>query len=261
MSIHISATHAEHAEPQTGDLLVNVLEAHGGRENWDRVTGLTAKLSLGGPFWGARGWPDVYANQTVELDAHREHITFTPFTGPGRRSVLDVDPERVVIEDDGDIVEQRSTPRGGFPLPFDDYATPWDAIQVAYFTSAAVWNYLTAPFVFIAPGVETREIEPWREEDGEVWRRLAVTFPATIANHNAEQVFYYDDQFMQRRMDYSPDVTGSPPVAHYTHDPETFDGFVFPTRRRVLLHDAEGRADQSFAPITVDVAKVTVHRA
>jgi len=58
-------------------------------------------------------------------------------------------------------------------------------------------------------------------------------FPERIANHNAEQVFYYDEPFMQRRMDYSPDVTGSPPVAHYTHDPKTFDGFVFPTRRLV----------------------------
>jgi hypothetical protein len=152
---------------------------------------------------------------------------------------------------------ESTAPRGGFPLPFDDYTTPWDAIQVAYFTSAAVWNYLTAPFVFVAPGVQAREIEPW-QEDGQTWRRLAVTFPDTIANHNAEQVFYYDEQLMQRRMDYSPDVTGSPPVAHYTHDPKTFDGFVFPTRRRVLLHDAEGRADQSFAPITVDVRTVTV---
>jgi hypothetical protein len=111
--------------------------------------------------------------------------------------------------------------------------------------------------VFVAPGVQAREIEPW-QEDGQTWRRLAVTFPDAIANHNPDQVFYYDEQLMQRRMDYSPDVTGSPPVAHYTHDPKTFDGFVFPTRRRVLLHDAEGRADQSFAPITVDVRTVTV---
>jgi len=47
-----------------------------------------------------------------------------------------------------------------------------------------MWNYLTEPFVFTYPGVETREIEPWRE-DGETWRRLTVTFPETIANHNA----------------------------------------------------------------------------
>jgi uncharacterized protein (DUF1330 family) len=71
-----------------------------------------------------------------------------------------------------------------------------------------------------------------------------VTFPKTIANHNVEQVFYYDDAFMQRRMDYSPDVTGRPPVAHYTHDHKTFDGFVFPTRRLVHLHDASGVANQ-----------------
>jgi hypothetical protein len=88
----------------------------------------------------------------------------------------------------------------------------------------------------------------------------ATTFPKTIAYHNADQVFYYDDAFMQRRMDYSPDVTGKPPVAHYTHDYKTFDGFLFATRRRVLLHDANGIADQDFAPITMDVTDVQVAR-
>ena len=87
-----------------------------------------------------------------------------------------------------------------------------------------------------------------------------MTFPKTVANHNANQLFYYDDAFMQRRMDYSPDVTGNPPVAHYAYDHKTFDGFVFPTRRRVLLHDADGVANQAFAPITVDVSDVSVDR-
>jgi hypothetical protein len=243
-------------EQATGQLLAGVLEAHGGLENWRTATKLTARLSLGGPFWEARGWPDVYADQTVTLDPHREHITFAPFTAADRMSVLDVDPERVAIRTTaGDLIEERPAPRESFPLPFDDFTTPWDAIQVAYFTSAATWNYLTAPFIFTYPGVEAREIEPW-QEDGETWRRLAVTFPATIANHNAEQVFYYDEQFMQRRMDYSPYVTGSPPIAHYTHDPKTFDGFVFPTRRRVHLHDGDGVADQGFAPITIDIDHV-----
>jgi hypothetical protein len=87
-----------------------------------------------------------------------------------------------------------------------------------------------------------------------------VTFPDTNANHNAEQVFYYDEQFMQRRMDYSPDVTGNPPIAQYTFDYETFDGFVFPTRRLVHRHDANGVADQSVAVITVDVRSVAIER-
>jgi hypothetical protein len=65
---------------------------------------------------------------------------------------------------------------------------------------------------------------------------------------------------MQRRMDYSPDVTGRSPVAHYTYDPKTFDGFVFPTRRLIHLHDADGVANHEFAPITLSVAAVTVDR-
>ncbi len=241
-------------------LLTMVLDAHGGLQNWARTTKLTAQMSLGGPFWGARGWPGVYSNQTVTIDPHHEHVTFAPFTAPDRMSVLDVGPERVMITTlDGRVVEERVNPRQSFPTTFVDISTPWDAIQVAYFTSAAVWNYLTAPFVFTQPGFETREIAPWTE-DGQTWRRLAVTCPKTNANHNAEQVFYYDDAFMQRRMDYSPDVTGNPPIAHYTHDYQTFDGFLFPTRRLVYLHDASGVANKEFAPITIDVSAVTVDR-
>jgi hypothetical protein len=238
------------------ELLRSVLDAHGGAHRWAQATRITARMSLGGPFWAARGWPDVFSDETVTLDPHREEITFTPFTALNRSSSFVVGPERVSIHRvEGDLVEERLAPRESFPA-FSDTAR-WDAIQLAYFTSAAVWNYLATPFVFTHPGVVVREIAPWTENT-QTWRRLAVTFPTSIANHNANQVFYYDDTFMQRRVDYSPDVTGRPPVAHYTHDPKEFDGFVFPTRRRVHLHDADGIADQSFAPITIDIASVAV---
>jgi hypothetical protein len=175
--------------------------------------------------------------------------------------VLDVGPERVVITNgEGRIVEERLNPRASFPTGFVDASTPWDAIQVAYFTSAAVWNYLTVPFAFALPGVVTHETDPWRE-GAQTWRRLAVHFPGAHANHNADQVFYYDDAFMLRRMDYSPDVTGNPPVAHYTFDQKTFDDFVFPTRRRVMLHDAIGIANPDFVPITIDITGISVRRA
>jgi hypothetical protein len=73
-------------------LLAAVLNAHGGMHRWNRVTQITARMSLGGMFWGARGWPGVYCFQTVTLDPHREHITFAPFTALDRVSVLDVAP-------------------------------------------------------------------------------------------------------------------------------------------------------------------------
>ena len=241
-------------------LLSAVLEAHGGLDNWEETTCITAQMSLGGPFWEARGWPGVYADQTVTLDPHRQHITFTPFPHAGHVSVLDVEPERIRITDlNGKTIEERAHPRDSFPANFNEHTTRWDAIQLAYFTSAAVWNYLTAPFVFTLPGVEAHEIAPWTEST-QIWRRLAVTFPTTLATHNAEQVFYFDREFMQRRMDYSPDVTGNPPIAQYAYDHKPFDGFVFPTQCRVHRHDANGAAHLQSAAITLSIAHIRVDR-
>src|SRR5713226_8863278 len=56
-------------------LLATVLTAHGGLDRWSGVKTLTVRLSLGGPFWGAKGWPDLLIDETIELDARREHLS------------------------------------------------------------------------------------------------------------------------------------------------------------------------------------------
>ena len=56
-------------------LLSEVLDAHGGLQNWAKVTEITTHMSLGGPFWAARGWPGIYTNQTVTVDPHRERVS------------------------------------------------------------------------------------------------------------------------------------------------------------------------------------------
>ena len=239
------------------DLLASVLDAHGGVERWARVHALTARLSIGGPFWGRKGWPEIFGAQTtLKLDARREHIVVTPFNGVGRRSVFDVDPERVAVHtDEGVAVERRDDPRASFAGY--EVTTPWDALQVAYFISYACWNYLAAPFLFTYPGVETRELEPW-PEDGEAWRRLHVTFPRSIATHSTEQVFYYGADFMQRRMDYAVEVNGDVLVAQYQYTPKNFRGLVFPTQRRVHRRTPDGTADQSQTSITLDITDIAV---
>jgi hypothetical protein len=239
------------------ELLAHVLDAHGGRARWASVSSITVKVELGGPFWGMRGWPDAGLKLTLTLDARREHTTIASFPGPSQIAVFDVDPEQLLIQtSDGKVIEERYDPRSSFP-PFDPATTKWDAMQIAYFCSVASWNYFTQPFSLTYSGVEVREIEPWHEAD-KTWRRLAVTFPPNNANHSPDQVFYYDTNFMQRRMDYAVDVAGNAPIAHYTHDPKTFDGFVFPTRRRACIRDADGIADQRLAIITLDIASVRV---
>ena len=226
-------------------------------DRWDRVHALTARLSIGGPFWARNGWADIFGDQTtLELEAHRQHIVVRPFNGVDRRSVFDVNPERVVVyTSDGTAVERRDAPRASFAGYH--VTTPWDALQVGYFISYACWNYLTAPFLFSYLGVETRELEPW-QENGETWRRLHVTFPRSIATHSTEQVFYYDDDFMQRRMDYAVVINGGVLVAQYQYEPESFQGLVFPTQRRVHRRGPDGTADQSQTSITLDISHIAV---
>jgi hypothetical protein len=155
------------------DLLASVLDAHGGVDRWAGVHALTARLSIGGPFWSRKGWPEIFGDQTtLELDARREHIVMTLFNGVGRRSVFDVDPERVVVHtDDGVAVERRDDPRASFAGY--EVTTPWAALQVAYFISYACWNYLTAPFLFTYPGVQTRELEPFSSPSISTCRRTS----------------------------------------------------------------------------------------
>src|SRR5437870_374013 len=89
--------------------------------------------------------------------------------------------ERITIQSTGGhLVEQRADPRASFAGY--DRSTRWDAVQVAYFSSYALWNYLTTPFLFTYPGVQAHEIDPWQEE-GQTWRWLHVTFPTTHDPH------------------------------------------------------------------------------
>jgi hypothetical protein len=239
------------------ELLTSVLDAHGGLDRWARVNTITARLSIGGPFWARKGWPEIFGDETtLEFDAHRQHIVVTPFNGVEQYSVFDVNPERIVVyTSDGIAVDRRDDPRASFAGY--EVTTPWDALQVGYFISYAAWNYLTAPFLFTYPGVETQELEPW-QEDGETWRRLHVTFPQSIATHSTEQVFYYGTDFMQRRMDYAVEINGDVLVAQYQYEPKIFEGLVLPTQRRVHRRSPDGTADQSQTSITLDIGDIAI---
>jgi hypothetical protein len=237
-------------------LLAQVLDAHGGLDRWSEIQTLTVRALTGGPVWAAKGWPDIYLDETIELDAHRQHVVVSPFPTAGQSLVLDVDPERVVVQGaDGAVIERRDHPRASF-AGFDANS-PWDAVQLGYVHSYSVWNYLTAPFLFTYPGVQAREIEPW-SENGQTWRRLQVTFPPSIATHNSDQVFYYDTDGMLRRTDYAPEVGGGAPLAQYTDEPKTFGGVVFVTRRRAFRRNDDGTVNKSLTAISVDFDDITV---
>jgi hypothetical protein len=98
------------------DLLSRVLDAHGGLERWSAVNTLTTRLSVGGPFWVRRGFPDAFLEETLEIDARREHAVFTPWIAPDQSLTFDVAPERVTLQAaDGQTVDSRTDPRSSYP--------------------------------------------------------------------------------------------------------------------------------------------------
>jgi hypothetical protein len=241
-------------EPNMNDLLDFVLDAHGGHERWSGVSGLTAKLAVGGPFWGQLGFPNAFLDETLTIDTRRQHAVFTPWTAPGQSLTFDTDPERVVLQTaDGQTIDSRTSPRSSYTG--HDPHSPWDALQVGYFLSYGLWNYLTTPFLLAYPGVQTREITRWQEND-QTWRRLHATFPASITTHSAEQVFYFGDDGLLRRLDYTVEADGGR-AAHYTEGYKTFDGLAFPTRRQVHRRNPDGTPDRSLTAITLDIHDIT----
>ncbi len=83
-------------------------------------------------------------------------------------------------------------------------------------------------------------------------------FPKEIATHNPVQLFYYDLDCLQRRMDYVTEILGSSLVAHYTSAHRTFGGVVIPTRRRVFRRNQDGTSNLNVPSITIDIADVDV---
>ncbi|MEU4096221.1 hypothetical protein [Streptomyces sp. NPDC026673] len=237
------------------DLIDHVLRAHGGRGRWSEIDSLNAEVSFGGPFWSLRGFAERPFGSRLTVDTRRERIRFAPWPNPEGGLTFDADEDAVELRSpDGEILERRTGVRSGYTGY--DLSSPWDSAQVGYFIGYAMWNYLTTPFLFTRPGVESREVASW-SEGGEVWRRLQVTFPRDVATHCAEQTFYFAEDGMLCRLDYHVDVNMGVSVAHYVGDYRDFDGIVFPTRRRVHRRNPDNTASENCS-IEIDVREVRV---
>ena len=228
------------------------IDAHGGFERWRRFEHVSVHLRNGGVLWTLKQQQDFLADVNVRVALRREWTSHSPFLKPDLRTSFE--PHRVAIETtDGRVVEERHQPRDSFAGHAVD--TPWDRLQLAYFTGYAMWTYLTTPFLFAMDGVAAEELEPW-PENGELWRRLKVTFPRSIATHSTVQTFYFGSDGLLRRHDYDADVLGGIPAAHYVHDYQEFSGILVPTRRRVFGRGPDGTPAPEPLIVAIDLSEV-----
>jgi hypothetical protein len=105
------------------------------------------------------------------------------------------------------------------------------------------------------PGVQTEEISPL-EQNGVNWRGLQVTLPEGLASHSSVQKFYFGEDFLLRRQDYTLDIAGGCSVAHYVFNCARFDGLVVPTKRRAYLCDDGYRVLHDRLLIALDLSEI-----
>lgn len=238
------------------ELLAEILEAHGGLEQWNEYGRVEATIVSGGGLFPLKGVPQDSRSRRMTVWLHEERSSVFPYGAPDQRTMFT--PERVAIEKlDGTLVAERRAPRDSFAG--HQMNTPWDALQRAYFNGYALWTYLTTPFLLASDGVRVEETESWRES-AETWRVLRAYFPGSIETHNLVQDFYFGEDFLLRRHDYSVNIAGGFSAAQMTSDYVTADGIRLPTKRRAYTRGPDRRPILDMLMVSIDIGEVAFTR-
>lgn len=220
------------------DLVDKAIAAHGGLDRFRSLGEISVRMRCGGSAFAIRFQRGAFARVEASVTTGEPRTVLYSYPEPGKRGVFEPDAVRIESED-GAVIEQRDDPRAAF-RGFR-HNLWWDKLDLLHFGGYALWNYIATPFVFARPGFELTELDPW-EENGERWRRLRVRFPDDVPTHSPEQDFYFDDQGLLRRLDYTAEVFGGwAKAAHYCGEHRDFEGLVVPTRRKVLPRKRNNR--------------------
>jgi hypothetical protein len=131
-------------------LLANVLDAHGGLNQWNKYQRVEAAIVTGGGFFALKGMLQDSTPRRMSVWLHEERSSVLPFGAPDQRTMFTAD--RVAIEKlDGSVVAERRAPKDSFAG--HQMSTPWDPLHRAYFNGEALWTYLTTPFLLAMDGV------------------------------------------------------------------------------------------------------------
>jgi hypothetical protein len=122
-----------------------------------------------------------------------------------------------------------------------------------------MWSYLTVPFSLALAGTKVREIQPMLE-NGETWEGLEVFMPEDVATHSRVQKFYFGNDFLLRRQDYTLDVAGGANVANYATDIVEVQGIRLPSKRRAYMCDRNYRPLKDRLLIWIDLTNLTFAR-
>ncbi|MCI0431427.1 MAG: hypothetical protein L0210_12930 [Rhodospirillales bacterium] len=234
------------------ELLVRIIEAHGGIERWNVHKKVEATIVSGGGFFALKGVPQDSNPRRMTVWLHEERSSVFPYGASDQRTMFT--PERIAIEKlDGTLVAARRAPRDSFAG--HQMNTPWDPLQRAFFNGEALWTYLTTPFLLTLDGVRVEETEAWRE-GAETWRVLRAYFPGSIETHCLVQDFFFGEDLLLRRHDYCVNIAGGVAAAQLTSDYVEVNGIRLPTKRRAYARGPDRRTILEMLLVSIDISEV-----
>lgn len=240
------------------DLLELVIAAHGGLDVWEGAEQVSVDLSSGGFAFASKLQGRALRDLRATISTRGQHVVLSPYPEPGQRGILEQDGTVRIESDDGAVIETREHARDAFRGL--RHQLWWDRLDILYFATYALWNYVSTPFVFARDEYEVTELNPW-SENGEQYRRLAVTFPPAVHTHSCDQVFYIDANGLIRRHDYTAEpIGGWANAAHYCSEHRSFEGLIVPTRRRVYPRKSNNEPRGGPLLVWIDVSHAAIGR-
>lgn len=219
-------------------LLDLAIKAHGGLDRWDKVNSIKVDAAITGAIWLVKGRVDVLKNVIINTETKRERLTMD-FPGQNKQTIFE--PHRVVVQTAvGEPITVRNDPKKSFEG--QTFETPWDDVDVAYFSGEAMWTYLTIPFVYTRPGFETEEM----------------SFPENVRSHTQTQISCFGPDGLLRRHDYTVDILGGAKALNYASDYRSIDGIVFPTARRVVAYQGDYQPLGDPVLVAIDMKEIAL---
>jgi hypothetical protein len=233
-------------------LLGKILDAHGGIDRWRRFTEVRASIVSGGGLFALKGLPQDSNPRRMTVWQHEQRASIRPFGAPDQRTMFT--PDRIAIEKlDGTLVAERYAPRDSFAG--HQMNTPWDPLHRAYFNGEALWTYLTTPFLLAMDGVRVEETEPWNE-GAETWRVLRAYFPGSVETHCLVQDFFFGEDLLLRRHDYTVTIAGGFAAAQIASNYTEANGIRLPTKRRAYARGHDRRLIRELLMVSIDIGDV-----
>lgn len=232
-------------------LLANAIDAHGGLDRWKQFKIIQAEVNSAGELLDRKVGT---SGPAVSFSAvKREQAVTWPASGPDKSAVV-FRPDRVTIETQAaKVLAERQDPRAAFAG--HDLDTPWDPFHRAYFSGYDMWGNLTTPFSFAMDGVQVWDVDPL-EEEGEVWRGIRVVMPDGIATHSRAQEFYFGEDMLLRRQDYTLDIAGGFRIANYALDIVDVGGLKIASKWRAYLCNKKYEVQRDRLLLSLDLSNI-----